>query len=56
MKKTKNRSKKHEKILENYDEEKTKSLQKAMDKVIKKQETSEKLKKYNLNGDFLKKF
>lgn len=45
--------KKHDKIILNQEAEKVKKMTKAFDKVIKQQEDSEKLRKYNINKDFL---
>lgn len=61
MKKTKKNSlnkinKKKEKIIENYEGEKTKSLQKSMNKVLKQQDKADKLKNYNINKDLLRNF
>ncbi len=46
---------KKKKIIENYEEEKTKSLQKSMNKILKQQDKAELLKNYKLNKDLFKK-
>lgn len=60
MKKTKKNSldklnEKKKKIIESYEGEKTKSLQKSMNKILKQQDKADKLKNYNINKDLFKK-
>ena len=61
MKKTRNiKSKKHSKIINDYDEQKEKHLEKLATKMLKNDEKndekSEKLKLKQIKGDFLKNF
>lgn len=54
MAKTKHKN--HDKILKEFETEKFKSLQKAVNKTLKTQENSEKLKKYKINKNLLDDF
>lgn len=59
MKKTKKNSlnninEKKKKIIDNYEEEKLKSLQKSYNKILKQQDKLEHLKKYKINKDLFK--
>jgi hypothetical protein len=57
MKKTRNiKSKKHSKIINDYDKQKEKHLEKLATKMLKNDEKSEKLKLKQIKGDFLKNF
>tara|TARA_R110002073_G_scaffold279290_1_gene443473 strand:- start:197 stop:370 length:174 start_codon:yes stop_codon:yes gene_type:complete len=57
MKKTRNiKSKKHNKIVNDYDKQKEKHLEKLATKMLKNDEKSEKLKTKQIKGDFLKNF
>jgi hypothetical protein len=57
MKKTRNiKSKKHNKIVNDYDRQKEKHLEKLATKMLKNDEKSEKLKTKQIKGDFLKNF
>ena len=47
------KNKKHDKILKEFETEKFKSLQKSLNKTLKQQENSEKLKKYDISKKFL---
>ena len=54
MKKIKH--KKHNKIVNDYDKQKEKHLEKLATKMLKNDEKSEKLKTKQIKGDFLKNF
>ena len=57
MKKTRNiKSKKHNKIINDYDRQKEKHLEKLATKILKNDEKTEKLKSKQIKGDFLKNF
>ena len=56
MKKTRNiKNSKHNKIVKDYDKQKEKHLEKLASKMLKNDEKAEKLKKYNINTNFLDK-
>jgi len=56
MKKTRNiKHKNHNKIVKDYDKQKEKHLEKLATKILKNDEKSEKLKKYNIKPNFLDK-
>ena len=56
MKKIRNiKNKKHNKIVKDYDKQKEKHLEKLASKMLKNDEKAEKLKKYNINTNFLDK-
>ena len=48
--------KKHNKIINDYDKQKEKHLEKLATKMLKNDEKSEKLKTKQIKGDFLKNF
>jgi hypothetical protein len=50
------KNKKHNKIIEDYDNQKQKHLEKLASQILKKDEYNQKLKEKNIKGDFLKKF
>ena len=57
MKKYKNlKNKKHNKIVNDYDKQKEKHLEKLATKILKNDEKSDKLKSKQIKGDFLKNF
>ena len=57
MKKIRNiKNKKHNKIVNDYDKQKEKHLEKLATKMLKNDEKSEKLKLKQIKGDFLKNF
>ena len=57
MKKIKNiKHRKHNKIVNDYDKQKEKHLEKLATKMLKNDEKSEKLKSKQIKGDFLKNF
>jgi hypothetical protein len=57
MKKYKNfKNKKHNKIVNDYDKQKEKHLEKLATKMLKNDEKSEKLKLKQIKGNFLKNF
>jgi len=57
MKKIRNiKNKKHNKIVNDYDKQKEKHLEKLATKILKNDEKSEKLKAKQIKGDFLKNF
>jgi hypothetical protein len=57
MKKTRNiKSKKHSKIVNDYDKQKSKHLEKLATKILKIDEKAEKLKSKHIKGDFLNNF
>ena len=57
MKKYKNlKHKKHNKIVNDYDKQKEKHLEKLATKILKNDEKSEKLKSKQIKGNFLKNF
>jgi hypothetical protein len=49
------KNKKHNKIVRDYDKIKSKHLDKLAKKMLDNDEKDQKLKKYKLKGDFLKK-
>ena len=49
------KNKKHDKIVRDYDKIKSKHLDKLAKKMLDNDEKDQKLKKYKLKGDFLKK-
>lgn len=54
MKKTKNiKSKKHDKLVNDYNKQKSKHLDKLATKMLKDDEKNQKLKEKNINTDFL---
>ena len=54
MKKTKNiKSKKHDKLVNDYSKQKSKHLDKLATKMLKDDEKNQKLKEKNINTDFL---
>ena len=54
-KKTRNIKKnKHSQIVNDYDKIKSKHLEKLANKMIKDEEKKDKLRNYNIKGDFLK--
>jgi|TARA_R110000796_G_scaffold159731_1_gene276551 hypothetical protein len=56
MKKSRNiKNKKHNKIVKDYDKQKENHLEKLATKMLKNDEKAEKLKKYNINTNFLDK-
>tara|TARA_B110000240_G_C13445706_1_gene430227 strand:+ start:225 stop:398 length:174 start_codon:yes stop_codon:yes gene_type:complete len=56
MKKARNiKNKKHNKIVKDYDKQKENHLEKLATKMLKNDEKAEKLKKYNINTNFLDK-
>ncbi len=57
MKKYKNlKNKKHNKIVNDYEKQKEKHLEKLATKILKNDEKSDKLKSKQIKGDFLKNF
>ena len=50
------KSKKHKDIVEDYDNQKAKHLEKLATKMLKNDELANKLKDRPINGDFLDKF
>tara|TARA_R110002051_G_scaffold114348_3_gene187249 strand:+ start:169 stop:324 length:156 start_codon:yes stop_codon:yes gene_type:complete len=50
------KNKNHNKIVNNYDKQKEKHLEKLATKILKNDEKSEKLKLKQIKGDFLDKF
>jgi|TARA_R110000787_G_scaffold191952_2_gene303500 hypothetical protein len=57
MKKTRNiKSKKHNKLVNDYENQKSKHLERLATKMLKNDEKSEKLKTKLIKGDFLKNF
>ena len=57
MKKIKNiKHRKHNKIVNDYDKQKEKHLEKLATKMLKNDEKSEKLKSKQIKGNFLKNF
>ena len=57
MKKVRNiKNKKHHKIVNDYDKQKEKHLEKLATKILKNDEKAEKLKSKNIKGDFLNNF
>ena len=49
-------NKKHHKITQDYDKQKSKHLEKLTDKMLKNDEKSNQLKSKTMKGDFLKNF
>tara|TARA_R100001460_G_scaffold1085_2_gene4407 strand:- start:87 stop:266 length:180 start_codon:yes stop_codon:yes gene_type:complete len=49
-------NKKHHKITQDYDKQKSKHLEKLTDKMLKNDEKSQQLKSKTMKGDFLKNF
>lgn len=49
-------NKKHHKITQDYDKQKSKHLEKLTDKVLKNDEKAQQLKSKTMKGDFLKNF
>jgi hypothetical protein len=49
-------NKKHHKITQDYDKQKSKHLEKLTDKILKNDEKSNQLKSKTMKGDFLKNF
>jgi len=57
MKKVRNiKNKKHHKIVNDYDKQKEKHLEKLATKILKNDEKAEKLKSKHIKGDFLNNF
>ncbi len=57
MKKARNiKNKKHHKIVNDYDKQKEKHLEKLATKILKNDEKAEKLKSKYIKGDFLNNF
>ena len=56
MKKARSLNKKHHKITQDYDKQKSKHLEKLTDKMLKNDEKAEKLKSKPIKGNFLKNF
>ncbi len=56
MKKVKLLNKKHHKIIQDYDKQKSKHLEKLTDKMLKNDEKTNQLKSKQIKGDFLKNF
>jgi hypothetical protein len=56
MRKGKSYLKKHDKIVKDYDKQKSKHLEKLTDKMLKNDEKAEKLKSKPIKGNFLKNF
>ena len=50
------KNKKHKKIVNDYDKQKEKHLEKLATKILKNDEKSDKLKSKQIKGDFLKNF
>ena len=50
------KNKKHKKIVDNYDKQKSKHLDKLATKMLKNDEVADKLKSKPIKGDFLKNF
>ena len=49
-------NKKHHKITQDYDKQKSKHLEKLTDKMLKNDEKAQQLKSKTMKGDFLKNF
>jgi|TARA_R100001480_G_scaffold36362_1_gene49019 hypothetical protein len=49
-------NKKHHKITQDYDKQKSKHLEKLTDKMLKNDEKAQQLKSKTIKGDFLKNF
>jgi len=49
-------NKKHHKITQDYDKQKSKHLEKLTDKMLKNDEKTQQLKSKTIKGDFLKNF
>tara|TARA_B100000482_G_C12342118_1_gene193320 strand:+ start:28 stop:249 length:222 start_codon:yes stop_codon:yes gene_type:complete len=56
MRKGKLYNKKHQSIVKDYDNQKSKHLDKLADKILKNDEKADKLKSKIMKGDFLKNF
>ena len=56
MKKARSINKKHHKITQNYDKQKSKHLEKLTDKMLKNDEKAQLLKSKTMKGNFLKNF
>ena len=56
MKKIKLLNKKYHKIIQDYDKQKSKHLERLTDKMLKDDEKSQKLKSKPIKGDFLDNF
>ena len=56
MRKGKSYNKKHNSIVKDYDNQKSKHLDKLADKMLKNDEKASKLKSKPIKGDFLKNF
>jgi hypothetical protein len=56
MRKGKSYIKKHNRIVKDYDNQKSKHLEKLTDKMLKNDEKANKLKSKPIKGDFLKNF
>ena len=56
MKKARSIDKKYNKIIKDYDKQKSKHLEKLTDKILKQDEKSEQLKQKTMKGNFLKNF
>ena len=56
MRKIKSLHKKHHKITQDYDKQKSKHLERLTDKMLKNDEKAQQLKSKTIKGDFLKNF
>ena len=56
MKKARSINKKHRKITQDYDKQKSKHLERLTDKMLKNDEKANQLKTRPIKGDFLKNF
>jgi len=56
MKKTKLINKNHNKLIRDYDKQKSKHLEKLTDRLLKNDEKAQQLKSKPMKGDFLKNF
>ena len=56
MKKVRSIDKKHHKIIQDYDKQKSKHLEKLTDKMLKNDEKANQLKTKPVKGNFLKNF
>ena len=56
MKKARSINKKHQKITQDYDKQKSKHLERLTDKMLKNDEKANQLKTRPIKGDFLKNF
>tara|TARA_Y100000114_G_scaffold114540_1_gene108586 strand:+ start:13683 stop:13853 length:171 start_codon:yes stop_codon:yes gene_type:complete len=56
MKKARSIDKKHHKLVKDYNNQKSKHLEKLTDKILKNDEKAQQLKNKTMKGDFLKNF